>query len=55
VRALLDDLSIAVFRVPDEVVHDVDTWQDLEQARRWYGDASSPTDGGPDGSQEDTP
>jgi molybdopterin-guanine dinucleotide biosynthesis protein A len=55
VRALLDDLSIAVFRVPDEVVHDVDTWQDLEQARRAYGDAASPTDGGPTGPEEDTP
>lgn len=37
VRALLDDLSIAVFRVPDDIVHDIDTWQDLEQARETYG------------------
>ncbi|MFT4212221.1 MAG: NTP transferase domain-containing protein [Microbacterium sp.] len=33
VRALLDDLAIAVVRVPDPVVADVDTWEDLEQAR----------------------
>lgn len=54
VRALLDDLSIAVFRVPDEVVHDVDTWQDLEQARRSYGDAA-PRPRSPTGPEEDTP
>ncbi|WP_159499193.1 molybdenum cofactor guanylyltransferase [Microbacterium sp. 18062] len=34
VRALLDDLSIAVVRVPDDVVRDIDTWEDLEDARR---------------------
>ncbi|MCX6502786.1 MAG: NTP transferase domain-containing protein [Microbacterium sp.] len=33
-RALLDDLAIAVVRVPDGVVADVDTWEDLERARR---------------------
>jgi molybdopterin-guanine dinucleotide biosynthesis protein A len=54
VRAVLDDLSIAVLRVPDEVVHDIDTWQDLEQARRRYGDPVPPTDGGPTGPEEDT-
>jgi molybdopterin-guanine dinucleotide biosynthesis protein A len=34
VRALLDDLAIAVVRVPDDVVADVDTWEDLDRARR---------------------
>lgn len=32
-RALLDDLSIAVVRAPDDLTRDVDTWQDLEEAR----------------------
>lgn len=37
VHALLDDLAIAVVRVPDDVVLDVDTWEDLERARRLRG------------------
>ncbi|MCC4909009.1 molybdenum cofactor guanylyltransferase [Microbacterium sp. cx-59] len=56
VRALLDDLSIAVFRVPDDIVHDVDTWQDLEQARRLYDDtANAQAVGGPSRLEEETP
>ncbi|MBB2976580.1 molybdopterin-guanine dinucleotide biosynthesis protein A [Microbacterium endophyticum] len=31
-RALLDDLAIAVIAAPDHVVADVDTWQDVETA-----------------------
>ncbi|WP_460772382.1 molybdenum cofactor guanylyltransferase [Microbacterium sp. GXF7504] len=34
VRALLDDLAIAALRAPDDVTADVDTWEDLERARR---------------------
>ncbi|MDQ1130793.1 molybdenum cofactor guanylyltransferase [Microbacterium sp. SORGH_AS_0888] len=33
VRALIDDLAVAVVRVDDDVVADVDTWEDLERAR----------------------
>ncbi|MFE5408611.1 molybdenum cofactor guanylyltransferase [Microbacterium sp. NPDC056569] len=33
-RALLDDLAIAVVAVPDDLTRDVDTWEDLEEARR---------------------
>lgn len=33
VRALLADLAIAVVSVPDALTRDVDTWEDLEQAR----------------------
>ncbi|GAA5206982.1 molybdenum cofactor guanylyltransferase [Microbacterium kyungheense] len=32
-RALLDDLAITVVSVPGDLTRDVDTWQDLEQAR----------------------
>ncbi|MEV4689301.1 molybdenum cofactor guanylyltransferase [Microbacterium sp. LWH3-1.2] len=34
VRALLDDLAIAVVTAPDDLTRDVDTWEDLEEARR---------------------
>jgi molybdopterin-guanine dinucleotide biosynthesis protein A len=34
VRALLDDLAIAVVAAPDHLTRDVDTWEDLEEARR---------------------
>ncbi|MHC2999610.1 hypothetical protein OB08_10555 [Microbacterium sp. HJ5] len=33
VRALLSDLAIAVVTAPDDLTRDVDTWEDLEQAR----------------------
>ncbi|MDY0910635.1 molybdenum cofactor guanylyltransferase [Microbacterium sp. CFBP9034] len=33
VRALLADLAIAVVAAPDDLTRDVDTWQDLEEAR----------------------
>ena len=36
-RALFDDLSIAVLAAPDDIVQDVDTWADLARAR---GEAS---------------
>lgn len=32
-RGLLDDLAITVVSVPGELTRDVDTWQDLEEAR----------------------
>lgn len=32
-RALLDDLAITVVSVPGDLTRDVDTWQDLEEAR----------------------
>lgn len=32
-RALLADLAIAVVAAPDDLTRDVDTWEDLEQAR----------------------
>ncbi len=34
VRALLDDLAITVVTAPDALTRDVDTWEDLEEARR---------------------
>lgn len=34
VRALLDDLAITVVVAPDDLTRDVDTWEDLEEARR---------------------
>lgn len=34
VRDLVADLAIAVVAVPDAVTQDVDTWEDLEEARR---------------------
>lgn len=34
VRALIDDLAIAVLPVEDRLVRDIDTWEDLEEARR---------------------
>jgi molybdopterin-guanine dinucleotide biosynthesis protein A len=33
VRALVSDLAIVVVAAPDEITRDVDTWQDLEEAR----------------------
>lgn len=33
VRALIDDLAVTVVRAPDDLTFDVDTWEDLEQAR----------------------
>ena len=33
VRSLLHDLAIAVVAAPGDLTRDVDTWQDLEQAR----------------------
>lgn len=32
-RALFDDLAVAVLAAPDEIVQDVDTWDDLARAR----------------------
>ncbi len=49
VRALLDDLAIAVVRAPDGVVRDIDTWQDLDDARRLRGDLD------PDTAKKETP
>ena len=34
VRVLLDDLAIAVVAAPDGLTRDVDTWEDLEEARQ---------------------
>jgi molybdopterin-guanine dinucleotide biosynthesis protein A len=34
VRALLDDLAITVVAAPGDLTRDVDTWEDLEEARR---------------------
>lgn len=34
VRALMDDLAIAVVAADDDLTRDVDTWQDLEEARK---------------------
>ncbi len=34
VRALVADLAITVLAAPDALTRDVDTWEDLEQARR---------------------
>ncbi|MFE7844071.1 molybdenum cofactor guanylyltransferase [Microbacterium sp. NPDC057407] len=36
VRELVADLAIAVVVVPDAVTRDVDTWEDLEEARRHH-------------------
>ena len=33
VRALVAELAIAVVAAPDDLTRDVDTWQDLEEAR----------------------
>ncbi|MBW9111196.1 molybdenum cofactor guanylyltransferase [Microbacterium ureisolvens] len=33
-RALLDDLAITVVTAPDDLTRDVDTWEDLKEARR---------------------
>jgi molybdopterin-guanine dinucleotide biosynthesis protein A len=33
VRALIDELSIVVVTAPDDLTSDVDTWEDLEEAR----------------------
>lgn len=40
-RALLDDLAITVVSVPGDLTRDVDTWQDLEEARVRAGAASA--------------
>ncbi|MDW4571640.1 NTP transferase domain-containing protein [Microbacterium sp. M3] len=34
VRVLLDDLAIAVVAAPDDLTRDVDSWEDLEEARQ---------------------
>ena len=34
VRALVEDLAITVISVPDDLTDDIDTWEDLERARR---------------------
>ncbi|WP_109211467.1 MULTISPECIES: NTP transferase domain-containing protein [Microbacterium] len=39
VRALLDDLAIVVVTASDDLTRDVDTWEDLEEARRRAGRA----------------
>jgi len=39
-RALLDDLAVAVVAAPEAETDDVDTWDDLERARARFGDAS---------------
>lgn len=36
IRALMDGLAIVVLRAPDELTSDVDTWEDLEDARRRF-------------------
>ncbi len=36
VHALLADLEIATVRAPLGVAADIDTWEDLQQARRWF-------------------
>jgi hypothetical protein len=33
VRAIADDLAIAVVAAPDHLTRDVDTWEDLNEAR----------------------
>ena len=43
VRALLDDLAVAVLRAPAHVTDDVDTWEDLQRARRRFASAPSPS------------
>lgn len=44
VRALMDDLAITVVAADDALTHDVDTWQDLEEARaRAAGHTASDT------------
>lgn len=40
VRALLDDLAITVVAAGDDLTRDVDTWEDLEEARRRAAQAS---------------
>ena len=47
VRALVDDLAITVVTVADDLTRDVDTWEDLEQARS----VASPSDATPPGPQ----
>ncbi|MET2010421.1 NTP transferase domain-containing protein [Microbacterium chocolatum] len=42
VRALVDDLAVAVLRAPAHVTDDVDTWEDLQRARRRF--AAGPHD-----------
>jgi molybdopterin-guanine dinucleotide biosynthesis protein A len=39
-RALLDDLAITVVAAGDDLTRDVDTWEDLEEARRRAAHAS---------------
>jgi molybdopterin-guanine dinucleotide biosynthesis protein A len=39
VRALLDDLAITVVAADDDLTRDVDTWEDLSQARERAGNA----------------
>lgn len=42
VRVLLDDLAIAVVAAPDALTRDVDTWEDLEEARARVRPAADP-------------
>lgn len=43
VRALIEDLAVAVVAADDALTRDVDTWQDLEEARARAGDARADT------------
>lgn len=43
VRALVDDLAITVVATDDHLTRDVDTWEDLEEARARAGSASADT------------
>ena len=47
VRALLDDLAVAVLRAPAHVTDDVDTWEDLQRARRRFASAPSTAEEAP--------
>jgi molybdopterin-guanine dinucleotide biosynthesis protein A len=40
VRALIDDLAVAVIPAPDRLTRDVDTWEDLDEARAWAAGGS---------------
>lgn len=39
-RALVSDLAVAAIAAPVDETHDVDTWEDLEEARRRFGDVA---------------
>lgn len=52
-RALVDDLAVAVVAADDALTRDVDTWQDLEEARARAGDApATPADTSDTASEE---